>query len=156
MQFVCMHALAFGIACFILLFASMLVIDCGIFKLYENSELCIPYHCDFQSKEMIQANDMQNNLMLWRSEYSVHAEVYRIICSFVCFMYCLDRVSSYKSCIVKFRWFEPRLRDAKIQLKGIYTYFHTSVKPSTILIKWTKHNCNWIYCLKQKSAHFVR
>lgn len=77
------------------------------------------------------------------------------VCLSVRFIHFLVRVPSYKSCIVKCQWFEPRLRDAKVHLKGIYTFFHASVKPLTILIKWIKHNCNWIYCLKQESAQFV-
>lgn len=43
------------------------------------------FHSNFQSKEVIQANDMQNNLVLWWSQHSDrsdHAEVYRLICLF--------------------------------------------------------------------------
>lgn len=99
--------------------------------------------CDFESKAAIQANDMQNNLRPWRSEYAARSAVYIVLFVLIVVVYI------YYWCVFHSSWGWDSLDDTVKSHHSVKTHWIRSMVAEChwpFFIKWTKNNCNWICC----------
>lgn len=69
------------------------IVKCAIVHAF----VYIPWHCHSKCNKVIQANDMQNNLVPWWLEYSGHVEVYQLICMILVSIYRCNSLHSVVS-----------------------------------------------------------